>query len=155
MGDMMTNYSKKHRYGLATQIHRNHSGQPGKYGEEYGHFGATYGYQSFLMYYPELDFTIAGASNMESDYEQQVKEALCYGYNEVAAVLLHRENMQCDFSCSATGTCKCRCAPLEDPPTTTNTTSTTGIVTASTTTSTSVIATTVTVSSSLEGAMLV
>merc|ERR1711862_468167 len=78
---MMTNYSKKIKYGLGTQIHRNHTGQHGQYGECYGHFGATYGYQSFLQYFPALDFVLAGASNIESDHEDQVKDTLCFAYN--------------------------------------------------------------------------
>jgi CubicO group peptidase (beta-lactamase class C family) len=111
---MMTNFSSTHKYGYATQIHRNHSGQVGAYGIEYGHFGATYGYQSFLMYYPELDIALAGASNMESDFESQVKAALCLAYNHVAAVLLQKQDMQCTFGCTDLGKCTCNCTSLED-----------------------------------------
>jgi len=111
---MMTNFSSSHKYGLATQLHRNHSGQAGAYGIEYGHFGATYGYQSFLMYYPELDIALAGASNMESDHEDQAKAALCHAYNQVAAVLVQKQEMHCSFKCTAFGTCACSCTSLED-----------------------------------------
>jgi len=112
---MMTEGSKLKKYGLATQINRNIMGQQGRYGESYGHFGATYGYQSIIQYFPELDFVITIASNIEVEYEPQIKDSICFAYNEVAALLLGRDEMTCSCDCSPD--CHCHCSPLGEPAT--------------------------------------
>ena len=56
-------------------------------GEAVGHLGATYGFQSQLVYFPALKFAMAVATNIETPHQSQPKDALCFAYNAVAALL--------------------------------------------------------------------
>lgn len=68
----------------------------GPYFKAYGHAGATYGYDSLLAYYPGIDVAFAIGTNIETDFQLQPSEAMCYAYNAVlAATLKTREN--CTF----------------------------------------------------------
>merc|ERR1712187_16515 len=93
------------KYGIGTQLGQGPTGQSGKYGEYYGHTGTRYGYQSFMHYFPELQFALSAASNIETDHHPQTDAALCFAYNRVAAELLGQDGMICKFSHE-----KCRCS---------------------------------------------
>lgn len=104
-------------YGLATHNLGHMTGQKGKYGEGYGHLGATYGYQSVVAYFPELKFSLAVATNMETDFQQQPADAMCLSYNAVASKLLGQQ-IHCTYSTGGyySGGCKCtRIRKLDEP----------------------------------------
>jgi len=68
--DMMSQFPRKlwgpAWYGLATFPLNSSTCQPaGPYGEAYGHYGNTYGYQSVLLYFPGLEFAMAYSTNAE------------------------------------------------------------------------------------------
>lgn len=75
-------------YGLATCQFDLFTGHVGKYGVAYGHSGATYGYQSIAVYFPTMEMSIAIATNIETDFQQQPADALCFTYSEVASIIL-------------------------------------------------------------------
>eukprot|EP00930_Biecheleria_cincta_P038926 TRINITY_DN26771_c0_g1_i1.p1 TRINITY_DN26771_c0_g1~~TRINITY_DN26771_c0_g1_i1.p1 ORF type:complete len:483 (+),score=52.62 TRINITY_DN26771_c0_g1_i1:36-1451(+) len=75
-------------YGLATCQFDLFTGHVGKYGVAYGHSGATYGYQSLAVYFPTMEMSIAIATNIETDYQQQPADTLCSTYSEVAGLIL-------------------------------------------------------------------
>ena len=39
--------------------------------QAWGHWGASYGYNAMVAYYPELDLVLAVASNVETEHEQR------------------------------------------------------------------------------------
>jgi len=69
------------------------------WGVAVGHMGATYGYQSVAIYSLPMNFSIAVASNIETDMQVQPNEALCLVFNAVKNMLLGEE----DASCSDAG----------------------------------------------------
>lgn len=75
-------------YGLATCQFNLFTGHTGKYGVAYGHSGATYGYQSLAVYFPTMEMSIAIATNIETDYQQQPADTLCFTYTAVASLIL-------------------------------------------------------------------
>lgn len=97
-------------YGLATHNLGHDVGQPNSdWGVAYGHLGATYGYQSIVAYFPKLNASIAVATNIETDYQQQPADALCLSYNKAVDVLLDIEH-ECTFTAGhdyQSGGCKC------------------------------------------------
>ena len=71
-------------YGFATFNLTGQTGQaPENGGTAYGHIGATYGYQSMLLYNPDMDVSIAIASNMENDDQTHPSDTLCSAFNAV------------------------------------------------------------------------
>jgi len=98
-----------HFYGLGTFNLGMLTGNRGKYGQAYGHLGATYGYQSIAVYFPGAELSMAVATNIETDQQPQPSEALCYAYNGALGVL-HGHAISCTFSTSGFfgGTCKCQ-----------------------------------------------
>jgi hypothetical protein len=58
-------------YGLATFNLTRRTGQHGAGGVAMGHLGATCGYQSVVAYNPAMDFSIAVATNIERDEQDQ------------------------------------------------------------------------------------
>jgi CubicO group peptidase (beta-lactamase class C family) len=96
-------------YGLGTADMSDISGHPVKsrYGRAYGHAGSTYGYQSGVAYFPGLEVSIAVATNIETDSQTQLLDALCQAYNAVYSV-----SLQLRVSCrmeDASGKSSCRC----------------------------------------------
>lgn len=84
-------------------------------GEAYGHVGDTYGYQSQTTYFPELDFVLSVATNIETASQAQPADTTCLAYHEVAAVLKGTAAPSCTFTVPRRfiGTCKCSAS---DPP---------------------------------------
>lgn len=101
-------------YGLATQNMRRWTGQNNTYGRAYGHLGATYGYQSILVYFPELKFTMAVATNIETDYQTQPAMAVCLAYNAVAGELLGQK-INCTYEPKGYYSSGCKCTQIIPP----------------------------------------
>lgn len=82
-------------YGLATHNLGTQGldrvGQGGIYGRAYGHFGASYGYQSIAAYFPEIQAVITVASDLETDIQEHPALALCFAYNGVLALMFDRK----------------------------------------------------------------
>eukprot|EP00421_Protoceratium_reticulatum_P017592 CAMPEP_0168387010 /NCGR_PEP_ID=MMETSP0228-20121227/15724_1 /TAXON_ID=133427 /ORGANISM="Protoceratium reticulatum, Strain CCCM 535 (=CCMP 1889)" /LENGTH=417 /DNA_ID=CAMNT_0008400231 /DNA_START=56 /DNA_END=1309 /DNA_ORIENTATION=+ len=95
-------------YGLATFNLSTHTGQTGKFGRAYGHLGATYGYQSILVYFPGLQFAMAVATNLEIDDQAHPADAICQSYNAIAGVLMDKA-ITCQFSAGSYYGGKCSC----------------------------------------------
>jgi CubicO group peptidase (beta-lactamase class C family) len=114
-----TKYAKmmnpgKYFYGLATQNLGSNTGRKDEYGEVYGHMGATYGYQGLAGWAPALNVSVAVATNIETDDQQQPAMAFCLGYNEALAALLGKKT-SCTYNTTGGyygGGCKC--TPLVD-----------------------------------------
>ena len=64
-------------YGLGT-MNVGLMGIAGKDVKAYGHLGATYGYDSIYAYAPELDISIAVATNIETMDQTQPADALAW-----------------------------------------------------------------------------
>ena len=73
--------------------------------------GATYGFQSQLVYYPGLQLAMTVATNIETDSQTQPKDVLCFAYNAVAAILLGQE-ITCTFAKSSYYGSGCKCTPI-------------------------------------------
>jgi len=100
---------RMHIYGLgAFNVGLFSAGQSGKLGVGYGHLGATYGYQSIVGFFPELNISIALATNIETDKQVQTPDALCFSYNAVAGLILNK-TFHCTFKTMGYygGQCKC------------------------------------------------
>lgn len=84
----------------------------------YGHLGATYGYQSIVIYFPAADLSIAVASNIETDSQVQPSDVVCIAYNAILATLSNSTEPSCAFNHSGYygGVCDCgndyHCNPL-------------------------------------------
>jgi CubicO group peptidase (beta-lactamase class C family) len=63
----------------------------------YGHLGATYGYQSIVVYIPNLNISIAIASNIERMEQDQPQDAFCSIYNTVKAMFNGQPIPTCTF----------------------------------------------------------
>merc|ERR1712137_1494446 len=79
-----------------------------KYGQAWGHLGATYGYQSIVLWFPGLEFTMAIASNIETSSQVQPTDTACFAYNAIAGLMLGQES-HCTFVDKGYwgGGCKC------------------------------------------------
>ncbi len=95
-------------YGFATFNLTGQTGHDAPMGTAYGHIGATYGYDSMLSYHPELDVSIAIASNMENDDQTHPSEALCLLFSGVKNALTGSTE-SCVYSEAGYygGECKC------------------------------------------------
>jgi CubicO group peptidase (beta-lactamase class C family) len=97
-------------YGFATFDLSDENGySKTKYGTSYGHIGATYGYDSMLAYYPELDVTIAIGTNMENDDQTHPSDALCLLYGAVYNHLTNSSDT-CTYTMSGYYGGECKCA---------------------------------------------
>jgi len=78
-------------------------------GEAYGHVGDTYGYQSQTTYFPEADFVLSVATNVETTSQAQPADFTCLAYHEVKAALDGTPAPKCTFVVphQFIGTCKC------------------------------------------------
>jgi CubicO group peptidase (beta-lactamase class C family) len=104
-------------YGLATFNLSFVTGLPatGRAGESpysqgvaFGHLGATYGFQSVVAFFPAFNMSIAVATNIERDDQEQPSAALCGVFNTVRALILGVPVPVCSFSMvDYKGTCTC------------------------------------------------
>lgn len=99
-------------YGLATFNLSSFVGQKGRYGRAYGHLGATYGYQSVMAYFPELELSIAVATNIETDFQKQPAHTLCFAYNAAAGLLLDKK-IHCIYNQTSYYIGGCKCTQIE------------------------------------------
>ena len=63
----------------------------------YGHLGATYGYQSIVVYVPSLELSIAIGTNIERDHQDQPQDVFCHVYNTAKAILQGQPVPTCTF----------------------------------------------------------
>jgi CubicO group peptidase (beta-lactamase class C family) len=106
--NMMYDTSGFTGYGLATFNLTRRTGQHGPDGVAMGHLGATYGYQSVVAYNPAMDFSIAIATNIERDEQDQPADAMCLIYNAVRAIVRGIPAQKCTFTTGYfSGGCKC------------------------------------------------
>mmetsp|Transcript_10402 Transcript_10402/g.23537 ORF Transcript_10402/g.23537 Transcript_10402/m.23537 type:complete len:454 (-) Transcript_10402:328-1689(-) len=98
--------SKMEFYGLATF---NLAFLTGGKAHAYGHLGATYGYQSVLAYFPDLQLSLAVATNLETDKQSQVMEAACLTFNALSDEIHGHPVRQCTFKSTGFfgGVCQC------------------------------------------------
>ena len=83
---------------------------PGRgFNQAYGHLGATYGYQSSLIYFPAADVSLAVASNIETDNQVQPTDVACHAYHAVLAALYGWPEPTCTYTPNGYfgGTCDC------------------------------------------------
>jgi len=98
-------------YGLATFNLAGDTGQTGKWGDAYGHLGATYGYQSVVAYFPHLNASMAIATSLETDTQQHPSDALCLAYNKAVDVL-YGVSHACNFTAGSYYSGDCDCEPI-------------------------------------------
>lgn len=107
--EMMYDTSSLTGYGLATFNLTRRTGQYGPDGVAMGHLGATYGYQSIVAYNPAMDFSLAIATNIETDGQSQPAETMCHVYNAVRAIVRGIPQPTCTFTPGYfSGGCKCK-----------------------------------------------
>mmetsp|Transcript_9662 Transcript_9662/g.27243 ORF Transcript_9662/g.27243 Transcript_9662/m.27243 type:complete len:173 (-) Transcript_9662:31-549(-) len=80
-------------------------------GEAYGHVGDTYGYQSQTTYFPDLDFVVAVATNVETNTQAQPADFTCVAYHEVKAALMGTVAPKCTFTVPHRFIGSCSCSP--------------------------------------------
>lgn len=74
----------------------------------YGHLGATYGYQSVVVYIPSLTMSVAIGTNIESDEQSQPADVFCSVYNTAKAILQGNPVPKCTYKRGYwSGGCKC------------------------------------------------
>jgi hypothetical protein len=96
--------------GLATHNLTEKTGQKGVYGTAYGHKGATYGYQSLVGYMPGLDFSLAIATNLERNLQEQPADVFCIVYNRLRNLILDQPLETCVFVGSSYDGSNCNCS---------------------------------------------
>jgi len=106
--EMMYDRSTETGYGLATFNLTHRTGLHGPDGVAMGHLGATYGYQSIVAYNPAMDFSLAVATNIERDGQDQPADVMCSVYNAVHAIVRGLPQPTCRFSHGYWGG-GCRC----------------------------------------------
>jgi len=84
-------------------------GQRGPLGKGYGHLGATYGYQSIVGFFPELNVSVAIATNIETDKQVQTPDSLCFTYHAAAGLLMNK-TFECKFETAGYYGGRCTCA---------------------------------------------
>lgn len=106
--DLMYNTSGPTGYGLATFNLTRKTGQHGPDGVAMGHLGATYGFQSIVAYNPAMDFSLAIATNIERDEQDQPADTMCSIFNEVRALIRGIPAPRCTFTTGYYSSgCKC------------------------------------------------
>ena len=103
--------SNKNWYGLAT-FDMERYGFPTT---AYGHLGATYGFQSLIVYYPDLEVGISVASNLETDLQAQPSDVLCFAYSAIKSLLAGTAPEQCQFEQTSYTSSSCKCYPAGAP----------------------------------------
>ena len=102
-------------YGLAAFNLSDYTGQPpgSPLGRSFGHLGATYGFQSVVSHHPALNATIAIATNIERDYQDQPSDVLCSAFNAAANLLRGQPLPTCAYTNIDyyTSTCNCTTSP--------------------------------------------
>mmetsp|Transcript_31956 Transcript_31956/g.38629 ORF Transcript_31956/g.38629 Transcript_31956/m.38629 type:complete len:460 (-) Transcript_31956:39-1418(-) len=100
-------------YGLATFNLTWTTGRKGAAGSAYGHLGATYGYQSIVTYHPEFKFSLAIATNIETNYQSQPSDTLCFAFNNMMNIVQDKPLPTCVFNQSSYygSSCQCKDAP--------------------------------------------
>jgi CubicO group peptidase (beta-lactamase class C family) len=111
MSRLMVRTAMERDYGLATFNLTRDTGQSGELAAAVGHLGATYGFQSQLLYFPKLEFALAVATNIETDAQTQPKDAVCFAYNGIAGVLLGKD-VNCTFAAAGYYRSGCKCTPM-------------------------------------------
>lgn len=79
-------------------------------GEAYGHVGDTYGYQSQTTYFPDEDFVLAVATNVELGSQAQPADFTCAAYHEVLAARRGTASPTCTFHVPRRFIGKCSCS---------------------------------------------
>jgi len=106
----------QHHYGVATFNMNSKTGQKNNsYGLAYGHLGATYGFNSLMMFAPALNLSLAVATNLETDRQTHTGESACFAYNAVAGEILGQEitcTMPTEHENVGWGK-SCSCTPIE------------------------------------------
>jgi hypothetical protein len=96
------------------------------------HAGATYGFQSIVVYFPTYDFTLAVASNIETDFQAQPSAGtavstlgrtqctygnvpslsflgLCFAFQPAVAVLTGKPVPSCTYTVGSYYSSGCTC----------------------------------------------
>lgn len=84
-------------YGFATFNLTLRTGVKAPEGVAYGHLGSTYGYQSVVSFFPHYNFSLAVATNIETDYQTQPAEGLCKAFNYIRALIKREPAPVCRF----------------------------------------------------------
>ena len=75
----------------------------------YGHLGATYGYQSVVVYIPSLELSLTIGTNLETDQQSQPADTFCSVYNTAKAIILQKPIPTCTYTHGYySGGCKCK-----------------------------------------------
>ena len=53
-----------------------------------------------MVFFPELEFAMTVATNIETNTQGQPKDTLCFAYNAVAGLLL-QQDIKCTYSASS------------------------------------------------------
>ena len=110
-----------HRYGLATFNLTRHWGATGAsadgvdFNTAYGHLGATYGYQSIVLYFPGADVALSVATNLETDHQIQPTDVACLAYNAILASGRGVAEPICEYVSSNYYGGKCVCKEAQPP----------------------------------------
>jgi CubicO group peptidase (beta-lactamase class C family) len=75
----------------------------------YGHVGDTYGYQAQTTYFPDLDFVLSVATNVETTTQAQPADFTCVAYHAIKAAMQGTSSPSCSFTVfrQFIGTCSC------------------------------------------------
>jgi CubicO group peptidase (beta-lactamase class C family) len=96
-------------YAVATFCLGDYTGHHSpKYGQAWGHLGATYGFDSIVAFFPAFNFTFAMSSNIENDDQTHPAETICYSYTAVANLMLG-QNASCKYSDGGYWGPSCKC----------------------------------------------
>lgn len=104
-----------HGYGVATFNMNSKTGQSSSsaYGIAYGHLGATYGYNSLIMYAPALNIALSVGTNLETDTQSHTGETACFAYSAIASAFLD-QNITCTRpSVDGSWGKQCECTPIK------------------------------------------
>lgn len=97
-------------YGFATFNLSHRTGVPLPTGAAYGHLGATYGYQSIGAYFPGGgEFSLAVATNIETNYQPQPAVGMCKAFNMVRAFLRGEPIPTCEYISGSFYSSGCNC----------------------------------------------
>lgn len=109
---------KHHFYGVATFNMNSKTGQTDNdYGIAYGHLGATYGFNSLIMFAPAMNLSLALATNLETDQQTHTGEAACFAYNAIVGEILG-QNLTCTVPTATEDLGwgrSCSCTPIVPP----------------------------------------
>jgi len=114
---VMVPKSNESFYGFGTFNLSHRTGVEMPKGTAYGHLGATYGFQSIVAHFPHYNFSLAIASNIETNFQSQPAAALCRAFNMARALLEKRPVPNCTYVDGSyySGGCKCDDMPPSPP----------------------------------------